>query len=76
MRKSVLKGFASRLFNAVGCIKIGLTDFQMNDAGASALQLLGPFEHIHHDKGAHFFSTFRGHFQTLTYSFAIPKMYL
>ncbi len=54
MGKSVFKGFAGRFFDAVRCIKIGLTDFQMDDAGAFTLQLLGPFQHIHHDKGGHF----------------------
>jgi hypothetical protein len=51
MSKSVIKGFAGRFFDAGWRIKIRFTDFQMDNTGACAFQLLGPFQHIHYDKG-------------------------
>ena len=41
MGKPIFKGFAGRFFNTVGCIKVRFADFQMDDAGAFTLELLG-----------------------------------
>ena len=60
---AVFQGFAGGFFDTGRCIKIGLADLQVNDAGTAPLQFLGPFKNIHHNKGRHFFGAFGYHFQ-------------